>query len=76
MKRNLFLDRHPVLYHLREHSREAAGLALGLMVVLWLCLCCWSAGRRLENSFGSHGSLVRGTIGGVKSTNAPGPPAR
>jgi hypothetical protein len=34
MERDLFRDRHPLLYHFIHHSAELAGLAFVLMVML------------------------------------------
>jgi len=38
MERNLFRDRHPLLYHFIHHASELAGLAFVLMVLMEICL--------------------------------------
>lgn len=38
MERDLFRDRHPLLYHLVHHPAELAGMAFVLMVLMEICL--------------------------------------
>ena len=33
-----FRERYPVLYHLREHPREYAGLALAFIAMMWVVM--------------------------------------
>jgi len=51
MGNDLFRDRHPLLFHLREHSRVLGGCALGLIAALWVCWCFWAGSKRIENTF-------------------------